>query len=111
MEGNTLWQDAVKKEMIQTGKAFDIKPEGAPQLVRYMMIKVHIVYDVKMSTLECKARLVAAGFMSDPPSLVTYLSVMSHESVRIAFLLAALNKLEVLSADVSGAFLNVPCTE
>ena len=111
MEGNTLWQDAVKKEMIQTGKAFDIKPEGALQPVGYMMIKVHIVYDVKMSTLEHKARLVAAGFMSDPPSLVMYSSIVSCESVRIAFLLASLNNLEVLSADVSGAFLNAPCAE
>ena len=33
---------------------------------------------------------------------------MSRDSIRIAFLLAALNDLDVLSADVQGAYLNAP---
>jgi hypothetical protein len=34
-----------------------------------------------------------------------------HDSVSIAFLLAALNDLEVLSADIQNAYLNAPTTE
>ena len=64
-----------------------------------------------MSTLEHKVRLVAVGFMFNLLSSVMYSSIVSCESVRIAFLLASLNNLEVLSADISGAFLNVPCAE
>jgi hypothetical protein len=33
-------------------------------------------------------------------------SVVSHDSVRLAFLIAALNDLEILSADVQNAYLN-----
>ena len=36
----------------------------------------------------------------------TYASVVSRESVRIAFTVAALNGLSVLSADCEGAYLN-----
>ena len=43
------------------------------------------------------------------PDTPTYASVVSQESVRIGFLLAALNRLEVMSADIAGAYLNTPC--
>lgn len=36
---------------------------------------------------------------------------MSRESVRIGFLVAALNDLKMLQADVAGAYLNAPCAE
>ena len=38
---------------------------------------------------------------------MTYASVVSRESVRIAFLLAALNNLEILGGDIGNAYLNV----
>ena len=41
----------------------------------------------------------------------TYASVVSRERVRIGFLLAALNGLEVMSVDIAGATLNTPCQE
>ena len=41
-----------------------------------------------------------------------YASVVSRDSVHIGFLLAALNDLDVLGADVAGAsYLNAPCHE
>jgi hypothetical protein len=36
---------------------------------------------------------------------------VTRESVRIAFLYAALNDLEILGCDVSNAYLNAPCQE
>jgi hypothetical protein len=36
---------------------------------------------------------------------------VSRDSIRIAFTLAALNDLDVLSADVQGAYLNAPTKE
>ena len=45
------------------------------------------------------------------PKANTYASVVSRESVRIAFLYAALNDLDVLSCDITNAYLNAPCTE
>ena len=41
----------------------------------------------------------------------TYASVVSRESVRIALTLAALNGLEIVSADCEAAYLNAPCVE
>jgi hypothetical protein len=58
-----------------------------------------------------KTRLVAGGHVTQPPSILTYASVVTRESVRIALLLAALNDMSVLGADISNAYLTVPTTE
>ena len=58
-----------------------------------------------------KARLVASGHMTDPPSDMTYSSAVSRESFRIAFLIAALNSLEIQSADKGNAYLNSSTNE
>ena len=47
----------------------------------------------------------------DPPKDMVYASVVSRDSVRLAFLLAALNDLDILAADVQNAYLNAPTTE
>jgi Reverse transcriptase (RNA-dependent DNA polymerase) len=36
---------------------------------------------------------------------------MSRDSIRIAFLIAGLNNLDVLAGDVTNAYLNAPCRE
>jgi len=43
--------------------------------------------------------------MTDPPVIMTYSSVVSRDSVRIGFLLAALNDLELVAADIGNAYL------
>ena len=45
------------------------------------------------------------------PSAVTYSSVASRDSVRIFLLIAALNDIDLLSADVQNAFLTAPVLE
>ncbi|KAI2511587.1 Reverse transcriptase (RNA-dependent DNA polymerase) [Fragilaria crotonensis] len=72
----------------------------------YKKIDCHMIFDVKMD-LTRKA-LGAGGHQTDPPKESTYSSVVSRDSIRIAFTLAALNDLNVLSADVQGAYLNAP---
>jgi hypothetical protein len=49
--------------------------------------------------------------LTDPPATVTYASAVLRESVRIAFLFAALNNLDIMAADIQGAYLNAPCGE
>jgi len=44
--------------------------------------------------------------MTDPPAHLTYSSVVSRDSVRLAFLSAALNDLDLLAADIGNAYLN-----
>jgi len=49
--------------------------------------------------------------MTETPSSITYSSVVSRESVKIAFLIAALNDLDIMSCDIGNAYLNAPCRE
>ena len=70
-----------------------------------------IRWDVKNFTLARKCRLCANGSVVDSSGVATFSSVVSRESVRIAFTLAALNGLDVLSADCEGAYLNAPPRE
>jgi hypothetical protein len=58
-----------------------------------------------------KARFVAGGHLTEPPASVTYSSVVSRDSVRIAFLLAALNHIEIVACNVGNTYLNAPCRE
>eukprot|EP00957_Ditylum_brightwellii_P194945 14852350-Ditylum_brightwellii.AAC.1 len=58
-----------------------------------------------------KARFVTGGHMTEPPSSLTYSSVVSREMVRIALTIAALNDLGIMAADIGNAYLNAPCRE
>ena len=69
-----------------------------------------MIFDVKMD-LTRKARFVAGGHWTEPPASITYSSVVSHDSVRLAFLIAALNNIEIIACDVRNAHLNAPCRE
>jgi hypothetical protein len=58
-----------------------------------------MIFDVKMDFAR-KAHFVAAGHMTEPPGSFTYASVVARESVRIAFLIVALNDADSLAAIV-----------
>ena len=49
--------------------------------------------------------------MTNHPTSLAYSSVVSRDSARISFLLAALNGIDILAADVSNAYLNAPTKE
>jgi hypothetical protein len=108
--GTTFWEDAYKKEMNTVFPAFEILEDGSIAPVGFQKIPCHLIFDIKLDMTR-KVRFVAGGHKTEPPASITYASVVSRESVRITFLLAALNGLDVLSADVQGAYLNAPCRE
>ena len=66
-----------------------------------------MVFDVKMDGT-FKARFVAAGCRTSDPDGSTYAGVVSRETVRLAFLYAVLNDLNVSSADILNAYLTTP---
>ena len=103
--GNTFWQDAINKEMTNVKIEFKFLEKDAHPPPGYKKIQCHIIFDVKID-LTRKARFVAGGHLTDPPTAMTYASVVSRESVRMAFLLAGLNNLEILSDDIGNAYLN-----
>jgi hypothetical protein len=59
----------------------------------------------------CKAGLVAGGHMTDTPSSVTYSSIVSLDRVRIALMIAVLNDLDILAADIGNTNLNAETRE
>jgi hypothetical protein len=71
-----------------------------------------MIFDVKLDLMR-KARFITGGHWTDTPSHLTYSSVITRESVPIAFLIAALNDIEILSADVGNAYpqLENACTQ
>ena len=119
-ETNTdFWRKALGKEMSKVKVAWTavegVTPEQvrtgqAKELIGFQDIKCHIIFDVKMDFTR-KARFVAGGHLTDAPGSITYSSVVSRDSIRIAFLVAGLNDLELLAGDVTNAYLNAPCRE
>ena len=109
--GTTFWRDAIRKEMANNAKAFKVLAPDASAPVGHTFIKCHMVFDIKQGTLQRKARFVASGNMAEAPPSITYASVVSRESVRIAFLIAALNDLDIEAADIGNAYLNAPPRE
>ncbi len=111
--GNTLWWDAICKEMKNVMPAFEKwegKEDGLPP--GFQKIKCHFIFDIKMEeNFRRKARLVANGNETENPASLTYSSVVSRDSVRIALLMASLNELEVLACDIQNAYLTADCRE
>jgi hypothetical protein len=70
-----------------------------------------MIFVVKMKDFRRKARFVSGGHTTDTPHAMTYESVVSRESVKIALTLAALNDLDVKMADVKNAYLTTLITE
>jgi hypothetical protein len=119
LTGTNHWEQALKKEMSKVSVAYkpkegvtpnDVRSGKVSDMIGYQEKKCHIIFDVKMDFTR-KARFVAGGHMTQPASSITYSSVVSRDSVRIAFLLATLNELQILSCDIGNAYLNAPCRE
>ena len=103
--------DVLFKEMSNTKVAFKILNDGEMVSRDHQFVRCHIIWDVKMEDFRRKARLVAGGHMTTAPAAITYASVVSRESVRIALTLAALNGLEVQVGDVENAYITAPVCE
>ena len=73
----------------------------------YENVNVHMKFDIKMDgRFTRKAILVADVHTTALTSSITYSSVVSRESVRIAFLLAYLNDLDIFECDIGNVYLN-----
>ena len=108
---NNLWHKAIEKEKKNVIIAFKLLEDDKSQMSGSTEIFYHFVFDVKHD-LTCKARLVAGGHKhQDVPAHLVYSSVASCDSVRICLMLAALNGLDLKSADIGNAYLNAQCKE
>ena len=108
--GNTLWRDALKKEMYNVRVAFEILDEGVHAPHGWKQVTRHLVWDVKMGFTR-KSRWVLDGHKTLDLIGSTYAGVVSRESVHIALTHAALNDLDVFAADIRSAYLQAPSSQ
>ena len=116
---NTLWYTAIQKEMKNVRVTFEAWDEGSledarrgQKLVGYQEICCHMIFDIKMDgRFTRKARYVSGGHTTNPPSSIMYSSVVLIDIIRIAFILADLNDVEITSAEIGNEYLNAKCQE
>jgi len=59
--GNSLWRDAIAKEMQAVKITFKMLEDGQKPTPGYQLMSWHIIFDVKLDGFKRKARLVAGG--------------------------------------------------
>ena len=110
--GNTLWQDAVKKEVgaLIQHQCFDFRSPDYKPSKDYQYCRLHFVYEIK-TDLRHKARLVCDGSRVDPRGLSTRATVVKGISVRLLDLIADAQDLKVLCGDIGNAFIQATTQE
>ncbi|MCP4273878.1 MAG: hypothetical protein GY781_18300, partial [Gammaproteobacteria bacterium] len=107
INGDHLWQEATDSEIgsINKFKTFRVLKKGESIPPGYRRIPYHLIFDVKFDGRR-KCRLVAGGHRTpDVPPEEVYSGVVSMDTIRMVFVLSAMNNLDVCAADISTAFL------
>jgi Reverse transcriptase (RNA-dependent DNA polymerase) len=91
--------------------AFKILHGEDAVLPGYQYMERHMVFEIKIKGFRHKARLVAGGHMTETPAVMTYVTMVSRDMVRIALTIAALNDLEAKTSNIKNAYLTAPCKE
>ena len=108
---NTLWADAISKEMENVRVAFKVLSDRKSVPIGYQFVRCHMVFNIKMEDFRRKSRLVAGGNMTKAPATIAYANVVLRETVKIALMIAALNNLEVMLGDILNIYVQAPVTE
>ena len=90
--------------MLQVDVAFKILRDNEHILVGYKKASGHLIWSVKMDFTQ-KAQLVKDVHRTPDLEDSKYAGVVSHESVSIALIYAALHGIEVLASDIMNAYL------
>ena len=111
--GDKLWWTAICQEMTNVRPAFEKWDKDISEIpAGYTPITCHWIFDIRMGeNFRRKARYVADGHKTETPAAMTYSSVVSRDSVRIALTIAALNGLEVMACDIQNTYLTADFRE
>jgi hypothetical protein len=111
---STGWSEAIKKEihlLKDEFQCFDIYPKNTKPPEGYQYIKLLWTFDVKFDGRK-RARLVAGGHMTEKmDSEEVSSSMVSLETIRLAFLAAQAQNLQCLSGDVTSAYIQAHTSE
>ena len=72
---------------------------------------MHMIFDIKQQDMRYKARLVMGGNVVDPSKYSTFSSTIENLSVKLLFLVAVQNGLDLRCGDIRNAFPTAPCAE
>jgi hypothetical protein len=107
---NSLWADALKKEMGNVCVTFKILGQNAKVPPGWFKASGHIIFDVKTDFTR-KAYWVKDGHKTPDSKTSSFSGVVSRDSIRIAITHAALLDLPVMGADTRNAYLQAPSSE
>ncbi len=107
---NTLWQDALAKEIGNVCVAFEILGPNAKAPPDWHKALSHIVFDIKMDFTR-KARWVKVGHKSPDSTTSSFAGIVSHDSIHVSLTYAALLGLPVIGVDICNAYLQAPSSE
>jgi hypothetical protein len=94
LDGTTHWQDGIAKEMKNPRIAFEFNNKHVVPIVGHKQVRCHWV---------CQTGCKWQQYRNSKGHRLS--SIVSRDSVRIFFLLAALNNAEILSCDIQNAYL------
>jgi hypothetical protein len=77
LTNTTYWKDAIDLEIKNVDVAFQDLEENEKFWIGYLQIRCHMIIDVKVGSLKCKAQYVAGGHTTNTPATMTYASVVS----------------------------------
>ena len=104
---NTMWMDALAKEMYNVGVAFEVLDEREKAPNAWKKVTGYLIWDVKMDFTR-KAGWVLDGHKMPDPVGSTFTRVVYRESIWITFTYAAVNGLDILATDIRNACLQAP---
>jgi hypothetical protein len=87
--GADYWIKAIEKEMKNNRITFEFLDADKHVPPGYKNICCYMNFEIRMDFTR-KAHFVDSSHMTDPPTFMTYSSVVSHNSVQIGILIAAL---------------------
>jgi hypothetical protein len=117
--GTDLWRKVLNKDMSKVKVPWNVKDGVTPDdvrlgkvkdMIRFQEIHCHIVFDIEMDFTR-KARFVTGGYTMETPAAMTYSNVVSRDSIRLGFMIAALHGLDIMACNLENAYLNAKCQE
>lgn len=110
---NTLWADAIYKEMaaLDKAKCFKYYPPTYRVSKEYQYAPLRLIFDVKQENLRRKARLVAGGHVVNSNMYESYSSVIQTRTIRLLQTISVNQGLKMITGDVSNAFVQAPTCE
>ena len=110
INGNTMWTDAINREMENLKVSFGILDDGANIPVFHNKASSRLIFCTRMS-LEQKYRWSKDGHRTPEPEWFTFTGVASRESARVEFSHAALNDTHACACNIQNAYLQSPSSE